>query len=104
MEGQATAKGPGSFSYEPRGLVYQWGNPGSKALTYLVFNINPPNLPPVVEVEDRPTDPLSTNSHITWAIYCIGLSMILVLIVCTISTVDRGGIKGREHPDKWWKK
>jgi mannose-6-phosphate isomerase-like protein (cupin superfamily) len=42
MEGQATAKGPGSFSYEPRGLVYQWGNPGSKALTYLVFNINPP--------------------------------------------------------------
>jgi mannose-6-phosphate isomerase-like protein (cupin superfamily) len=68
-EGRATAKGPGSVSYEPRGFVYQWSNPGSQPLVYLVFNVNPKNLPPVVEVEDRPADPFSTDSHITLAIY-----------------------------------
>jgi hypothetical protein len=35
------AKGPGSISYEPDDLVYQWGNPGYPPLTYLVFNLNP---------------------------------------------------------------
>jgi mannose-6-phosphate isomerase-like protein (cupin superfamily) len=87
-EGRATAKGPGSVSYEPRGLVYQWSNPGSKPLVYLVFNVNPKNLPPVVEVEDHPADPFSTDPHITWAIFCIGLSVILTLIVCATTRVD----------------
>jgi mannose-6-phosphate isomerase-like protein (cupin superfamily) len=88
-EGRATAKGPGSVSYEPRGLVYQWSNPGSKPLVYLVFNVNPKNLPPVVEVEDHPADPFSTDPHITWAIFCIGLSVILTLIVCATTRVDQ---------------
>lgn len=39
-EGQASAKGPGSVSYERGGLVYQWSNPGLKSLIYLVFNLN----------------------------------------------------------------
>jgi mannose-6-phosphate isomerase-like protein (cupin superfamily) len=87
-EGRATARGPGSVSYEPRGLVYQWSNPGSQPLVYLVFNVNPKNLPPVVEVEDHPEDPFSTDPHITWAIYCIGLSVILMVIVCATTRVD----------------
>jgi mannose-6-phosphate isomerase-like protein (cupin superfamily) len=87
-EGRATAKGPGSISYEPRGLVYQWSNPESKPLVYLVFNVNPKNLPPVVEVEDRPADPFSVDPHITWAICCIGLSVILMVIVCATTSGD----------------
>jgi mannose-6-phosphate isomerase-like protein (cupin superfamily) len=39
--GVTVAKGPGSISYEPGALVYQWGNPGNPPLTYLVFNLNP---------------------------------------------------------------
>ncbi len=39
--GITIAKGPGSISYEPDALVYQWGNPGYPPLTYLVFNLNP---------------------------------------------------------------
>jgi mannose-6-phosphate isomerase-like protein (cupin superfamily) len=85
-EGRAVAKGPGSVSYEPRGLVYQWSNPGPNPLVYLVFNVNPKNLPPVVEIEDHPTDPFSIDPHITWAIYCIGLSVILMVIVCATTT------------------
>ena len=72
-----------SDSYEPRGVVYQWSNPGPRPLVYLVFNVNPKNLPPVVEIEDRPTGPFSTDPHITWAICCIGPSTMLILIVCT---------------------
>jgi len=30
------------------GLVHQWGNPGSKSLTFLAFNINPEGVPAVV--------------------------------------------------------
>ena len=81
IEGRATEKHPGSISYEPRGLVYKWSNPGSTPLIYLVFNVNPQNLPPVVEVEDNPVDPFSVDPHITWAICCIGLAMILTSIV-----------------------
>jgi hypothetical protein len=80
-EGRAIEAPPGSISYEPRGVPYKWSNPGSTPLKYLVFNVNPKNLPPVVEVEDHPADPLSVDPHITWAICCIGLSMILTLIV-----------------------
>ena len=39
--GVTVGKGPGSISYEPGALVYQWGNPGNPPLTYLVFNLNP---------------------------------------------------------------
>jgi hypothetical protein len=39
--GITVAKGPGTLSYEPPPMVYQWSNPGNKPLTYLVFNLNP---------------------------------------------------------------
>jgi quercetin dioxygenase-like cupin family protein len=38
--GQTAARGPGSWIYEPYGLVHQWGNPGDLPLTFLTFNIN----------------------------------------------------------------
>jgi quercetin dioxygenase-like cupin family protein len=41
VDGRTEAKGPGSLIYEPFDLVHQWGNPGSEALTFLAFNINP---------------------------------------------------------------
>ena len=63
--------------------------PRIDALIYLVFNINPQNLPPVVEVEENLADPFSVDPHITWAICCIGLSVILMLIVCATAAVDR---------------
>jgi mannose-6-phosphate isomerase-like protein (cupin superfamily) len=97
-EGRATAKGPGSVSYEPRGIVYQWSNPGSQPLVYLVFNVNPKNLPAVVEVEDRPEDPFSTDPHMTLAIYCIAASVILTLIVCATTRVDHR--HAGKHRDK----
>jgi mannose-6-phosphate isomerase-like protein (cupin superfamily) len=37
---RASSKGPGSVSYEPAELVYQWSNPGLMPLIYLVFNLN----------------------------------------------------------------
>jgi mannose-6-phosphate isomerase-like protein (cupin superfamily) len=40
-EGTTVARNPGSVSFEPGSLVYQWSNPGSRPLTYLVFNVNP---------------------------------------------------------------
>ena len=40
-KGVTVAKGPGSVSYEPAELSYQWSNPGNLPLTYLVFNLNP---------------------------------------------------------------
>jgi uncharacterized RmlC-like cupin family protein len=48
--GMTIAKGPGSISYEPDALVYQWSNPGYPPLTYLVFNLNPENEDAVVIV------------------------------------------------------
>jgi len=95
---RATAKGPGSVSYEPRGFVYQWSNPGSQPLVYLVFNVNPKNLPAVVEIEDRPEDPFSTDPHMTLAIYCIAASVILTLIVCATTRVDHR--HAGKHRDK----
>jgi quercetin dioxygenase-like cupin family protein len=41
VEGKLEARVPGSFIYEPFGLVHQWGNPGDVPLTFVVFNINP---------------------------------------------------------------
>ena len=63
-------------------------------LVYLVFNVNPKNLPPVVEVEDRPTDPFLTDPHITWAICCIGLLKILIVIVCATNKVRSSPRRG----------
>ena len=40
-DGATVARSPGSVSFEPGSLVYQWSNPGSRPLTYLVFNFNP---------------------------------------------------------------
>lgn len=38
-ETRARAREPGSISYEPRGFIYQWSNPGSKPLICLVFKM-----------------------------------------------------------------
>jgi len=65
-----------------------------------VFNINPNDQPPVIEVEDRPADPFSTDPHITWAMYCIGLSMILTLIVNGTSMGKGRGKPGDQDSDK----
>jgi quercetin dioxygenase-like cupin family protein len=40
VDAKTIARGPGSFIYEPYGLVHQWGNPGDEPLTFLTFNIN----------------------------------------------------------------
>jgi mannose-6-phosphate isomerase-like protein (cupin superfamily) len=40
-DGATVARSPGSVSFEPGSLLYQWSNPGSQPLTYLVFNFNP---------------------------------------------------------------
>lgn len=40
VDGKTEARGPGSFIYEPYGLVHQWGNPGAEPLTFITFNIN----------------------------------------------------------------
>ena len=48
VAGTTEAKGPGSFAYEPSGLVHQWGNAGDEPFTFLVFNINPEGMAAVV--------------------------------------------------------
>jgi mannose-6-phosphate isomerase-like protein (cupin superfamily) len=53
-EGRASAKGPGSISYEPSELMYQWSNPGMVPLIYLVFNLNPKGEDAVVLLNDSP--------------------------------------------------
>jgi len=47
--GKTYDRGPGTFIYEPAGLVHQWGNPGAEALTFLAFNINPEGVPAVAQ-------------------------------------------------------
>jgi hypothetical protein len=37
VDGKTADRGPGSLIYEPFGLVHQWGNPGSKRLTFLGY-------------------------------------------------------------------
>ena len=48
IAGTTEAKAPGSFIYEPFGLVHQWGNPGASPFTFLAFNTNPEGVPAVV--------------------------------------------------------
>ena len=51
IAGKTEAKGPGSFIYEPLGLVHQWGNAGDVPFTFLTFNINPEGVTAVVPGE-----------------------------------------------------
>jgi len=45
------ARGPGSVSFEPAGFTYQWSNPGLKPLVYLLFNVNPKDIEPVIDLD-----------------------------------------------------
>jgi quercetin dioxygenase-like cupin family protein len=49
VNGETVARGPGSFIYEPHGLVHQWGNPGTEPLTFMTFNINREGVPAVIQ-------------------------------------------------------
>jgi quercetin dioxygenase-like cupin family protein len=51
IAGKTEAKAPGSFIYEPFGLVHQWGNAGNVPFTFLAFNINPEGVAAVVSGE-----------------------------------------------------
>jgi quercetin dioxygenase-like cupin family protein len=48
VEGKTEMRTPGTFIYEPAGLVHQWGNPSSEPLTFMTFNINQEGVPAVV--------------------------------------------------------
>jgi len=90
-DGRTTARGPGSVSFEPAGFTYQWSNPGLKPLIYLVFNVSPKDIEPVVVQDQQPEDPFSRDPHLTLAIYCVAISMALTLMVMsgTISDYHR---------------
>lgn len=90
-ENRAIAKGPGSVSYEPNRLAYQWSNPGTTPLVYLLFNVNPKDEPPVLAAGERPVeliDPFSGDFHVSVAIYCIVLSMLLTVVVAARIAAD----------------
>jgi quercetin dioxygenase-like cupin family protein len=40
IDGNTQDRKPGSFVYEPYGLVHQWGNPNNEPLTFVTFNMN----------------------------------------------------------------
>jgi quercetin dioxygenase-like cupin family protein len=48
VEGKTEMRRPGTFIYEPAGLVHQWGNPGNEPLTFVTLNINQEGVPAVV--------------------------------------------------------
>jgi mannose-6-phosphate isomerase-like protein (cupin superfamily) len=87
-DGRAVAHGPGSVSYEPAGYGYQWSNPGLQPLIYLLFNINPKGVEPTVGVKPRPEGPFARDPHLTVAMYCVAISMILMLVVSSGSIAD----------------
>ena len=87
-DGRTTARGPGSVSFEPAGFTYQWSNPGLKPLVYLVFNVSPKDIEPVIVQDQQPNDPFSRNPHLTWAIYCVAISMALTLMVMSGTFAD----------------
>jgi mannose-6-phosphate isomerase-like protein (cupin superfamily) len=89
VDGKAAARGPGSVSYQPRDPFYQWANPGSAPLIYLVFNINPKNTAPVVEIEDHAVGNTTTDPHPTWAIDPLDVVDAAISIK---SMLDRGGL------------
>jgi mannose-6-phosphate isomerase-like protein (cupin superfamily) len=87
-DGRTTPHGPGAVSFEPAGFSYQWSNPGLKPLIYLLFNVNPKNIAAVVEQENQyPKDPFSNNPRLL-AIYCVALSIPLLLIVTAGTITD----------------
>ena len=90
-DGRTMARGPGSVSFEPAGFTYQWSNPGLKPLIYLVFNVSPKDIEPVIVKDQQPEDPFSRDPHLTLAIYCVAISMALTLMVMsgTISDYHR---------------
>jgi quercetin dioxygenase-like cupin family protein len=47
VDGKTEMRVPGTFIYEPAGLVHQWGNPGDAPLTFVTFNINQEGMPAV---------------------------------------------------------
>jgi mannose-6-phosphate isomerase-like protein (cupin superfamily) len=87
-DGRTMARGPGSVSFEPAGFTYQWSNPGLKPLIYLLFNVNPKDLDPVVVQDQQPEDPFSRDPHLTLAIYCVAISMFLTLLVSSGTMSD----------------
>src|SRR5579872_3937215 len=88
-EGNAAARGPGSVSYQPAGFTYQWSNPGAQPLIYLVFNVNPKDMDPVIVQQAQPQDdPFSRDPHLTVAIYCVAISMFLALMVMSGTIAD----------------
>jgi mannose-6-phosphate isomerase-like protein (cupin superfamily) len=88
MENRAISRGLGSVSYEPNELLYQWSNPGSTPLIYLLLNVNPEGGPAVVGATEEQKDPFSGNSHLTWAIYCVGFSIILTVLISARLSMD----------------
>lgn len=86
--GQASTRGPGSISYQPAGYTYQWSNPGLNPLIYLLFNVNPKDAEPVILLEQRVADPFGRDAHLTWAIYCVMLSMLLMVIISSSAAAD----------------
>jgi mannose-6-phosphate isomerase-like protein (cupin superfamily) len=87
-DGRTMARGPGSVSFEPAGFTYQWSNPGLKPLVYLLFNVNPKDIDPVIVQDQQPDDPFSRDPHLTWAIYCVAISMALTLMVMSGTIAD----------------
>jgi hypothetical protein len=100
------ARGPGSVSFEPAGYAYQWSNPGPNPLIYLLFNVNPKGIDPVLVLDQHPADPVSNDPHLTWALYCVAISMILTLVVSSATVADyyEELKKGARRGKKRWKK
>jgi quercetin dioxygenase-like cupin family protein len=53
IAGNTEPRAPGSFVYEPFGLVHQWGNDGDVPFVFLAFNINPDGVAAVVPGEPK---------------------------------------------------
>jgi mannose-6-phosphate isomerase-like protein (cupin superfamily) len=87
-DGRAVARGPGSVSYEPAGYSYQWSNPGLRPLTYLLLNISPKGFEPTIGTQQPPKPPFALDRHLTVAICCVAISMVLTLIVSSGAIAD----------------
>jgi hypothetical protein len=57
----------------------------------LLFNVNPKDEPPVLAAGEHPIeliDPFSGDFHLSIAIYCIAISMILTMVVSVRIAAD----------------